>query len=470
MLTNLTQIDTGSYWPPNNEIKERMRKLYRWEKLFEGDHDDMYAYDLRRVCRTLGISEEIYKFNLLLNYHRKISIKTVDLMLGETPDIELGTKANEVFLDELIVTTDYWNTMCEAVIDVSRYGCSVLKVSLEDSKPCIDIVPAKFWIPIVSPLNQKRIVNHLIAWSEEIDKKSVLTVQIHYKGYYDINTYELEVPVYGLDPKIGKLLLTERIQTGLNDFAIVVLSNVTSSSSIYGISDYSDIDSIISELEVRVSQWAKILDANADPSVILPESAIKIDPATGVATAKMKNAFIQQSKDDVKPEYMECAITSTESMVAELSMLKKELANISEMGPLINNDNENLGQLSGTAIKKLYFAPLSKVARLTTKINPGMIKVLKLASQLYSKDLSSESLSIAFRDGLPTDMTEVVTFTTMAVAGGVMSKETALKFIHDGADDEFIQKELALIKSEEVDSSGEVEETSPVPGASGKEE
>ena len=53
------------------------------------------------------------------------------------------------------------------------------------------------------------------------------------------------------------------------------------SDRVYGIDDYSDLDSIISELEVRISQISKILDKHAEPSVQGPSSALVRNPHTG---------------------------------------------------------------------------------------------------------------------------------------------------------------------------------------------
>lgn len=67
--------------------------------------------------------------------------------------------------------------------------------------------------------------------------------------------------------------------TGLNDFAVLHVPNTTTSRSLYGMDDYTDIDSIVSELEVRIDQIARVLDKHTDPTMQGPRSALIKDAA-----------------------------------------------------------------------------------------------------------------------------------------------------------------------------------------------
>ena len=58
---------------------------------------------------------------------------------------------------------------------------------------------------------------------------------------------------------------------------------------IFGHDDYTDIDSIVSEILVRIGQISRILDKHASPSVQGPSSAIEKDPVSGEWTLKMGN-------------------------------------------------------------------------------------------------------------------------------------------------------------------------------------
>ena len=57
---------------------------------------------------------------------------------------------------------------------------------------------------------------------------------------------------------VGMMVGEERTTpTGLDDFAVLHVPNTTTSRSLYGMDDYTDIDSIVSELEVRIDQIAR---------------------------------------------------------------------------------------------------------------------------------------------------------------------------------------------------------------------
>jgi len=434
MITSLDQLSVGQPFPPTDEISRRMIQLNEWKSLFHGDHDSVYKDEFRRTMEIVGAFEDALQYEIVLNYHKLISVKTADLLLGETPQIECKDKEAMALL---IADTDYWGTMLEAIIDVSRYGCSVINVSKDpiDSKTYIDIIPAEYWIPIVSKLNKKRVINHLIVWTETIGRTATITMQIHYIGYYEVRVHEFD------GNKIGTLISSEIITTGLNDFAIVVLSNLTSSDSIYGISDYADLDSLVSELEVRISQNSRILDKHADPILVMP--CTEQNPETAENTMP-SGSIIEVTKEMVTPQYISYE-ADLGAGFTQVEVLTNKLAVISEMGIFIKDSDEKLGNLSGTALKRLAFAPLSKVARLSMKVQGGFIKILKLASQLSGKDLTNEVITITFADGMPSDYKEISDYTSVSVKAATMSKTRAIKMLHEGISAEQIAEELQLI-------------------------
>lgn len=444
MLTNLNQLEIGAKWPPSEEIAKRVTQLNEWKELFHGEHDSIYKNEFRRTAEVIGAYDDIRQYEIILNYHKHISVKTADLLLGETPIIECPDKEAMALL---ISSTDYWGVMLEAVLDISRYGCSIVNVSKDpiDSQVYIDIIPAQYWIPVVSVLNQKRIVNHIIVWTECIKNKTRLTIQIHHKGFYEVRVHELD------GNSIGPLLSSEVIKTGLNDFAIVVLSNLTSSDSIYGISDYADLDSIIQELEIRLSQNSRILDKHADPMLIMP--VIEQDPLTG-ENVMCSGSVIEVTKEMVEPKYISYE-ADLQAGFTQVETLTNKLAVISEMGIFVKDSDEKLGNLSGTALRKLAFAPLSKVARLSVKISTNMIKILKLASQLTGKDLTNDVITITFRDGLPEDMKETTAYASQGKTAGIISTYTAIKMLHEGISDEQIAVEMERIAKETGGTSNE---------------
>src|SRR5699024_6617055 len=125
----------------------------------------------------------------------------------------------------------------------------------------IDVSQPPIWFKVVDPENIKKILYHVLAWTYQQDKNEYLKVRIHEKGQYTEREYRIQ------DNRIKSQTVDDRvIKTDLKDFAVVPISNVITSDRVYGIDDYRDIDSIISELLVRVGQIARIVDKHASPS------------------------------------------------------------------------------------------------------------------------------------------------------------------------------------------------------------
>ncbi len=453
-LTSIEDIKPGAPWPLDPDIKARQQELESFQKAFQGKHSDVYRDSFKRITRVIGNFEEVFQYGIIMNYQKKISVKTADLLLGEQPTVKTIDEKDQKRLNDIIKDSEFWNTIYEAVIDNSRFGNGVLTVYNNDGTPAIDVVPTATWTPVVDPMNIKRITQHVISWVTGEKENKKLHIQIHNKGSYITREYKLITTGY-IQDKIGRLISEEEVKTGLSDFAIVPLSNLTTSDSIYGISDYEDVDSIISEIEVRVGQISKILDKHADPSVVIPESAVDINPETGEAKIRLGSAFIVD-KDSIIPSYMTFN-GELEAAFKQVELLLNQLAIISELGTLfLGNGLEKLGAISGAALKKLAYSALAKISRVEKKVTPKIVKALELASEITGKKI--ENITIAWSDSLPTDLKEIVEIANLRTGNKpTMTTEDAIKFIDD-ADSTAAQEAVIRIKEENKALTTEGEE------------
>ena len=224
----------------------------------------------------------------------------------------------------------------------------------------------------------------------------------------------------------------------------------------YGIDDYSDLDSIISELEVRISQISKILDKHAEPSVQGPSSALVRNPHTGEWQLKMGNYFPRDTVEDPPVEY----ITWDAQLEANFKIIEKLiniLSVVSEMGSAIFDNEAKAGQIaSGTALRRMMISPLAKTNRVRMRFDAGIKKAIKLCSQLGGDgiiDLSKEKINIFWNDGLPGDPKEEAE--VMAIRTGnksTISQYSAIQRL-DGLSDEDTAKEIEAIKQDEVNNN-----------------
>ena len=209
---------------------------------------------------------------------------------------------------------------------------------------------------------------------------------------------------------IGDMVKSETYKTRLDDFAVIPISNIITSDRATGIDDYTDIDSIISELMVRVGQVSRILDKHASPSMSGPQSALEKDSQTGEWRLKAGNYFPRDTKEDPEVSY----ITWEGQLAANFTQIEKLinlLYTISEMGSTVFGDNSDIGaQSSGYKVKMMTQSALAKVNRIRMRFDPALKKAIKLCSQVPAKDiinLTNEKIEIKWEDGTPQDEREM---------------------------------------------------------------
>ncbi len=434
MLSNLEWLKEGKTFPPKDRDTQCRFDMYQRNKeLFNGEHckiNGIFEEDMKRLRRVVGNYDDVVDFATLLNYHKLISLKTADMIFGEIPLVIASDKES---IENIKKNTYMFSKFYEGVVDCSRYGNGILYIynDEENGYGTFDVGQPAMWIPIHDENNIKRIVNHVIAWiSEEYDKEQkYLNVQIHYKGYFEKRTYKMGsnslgdlgkivtnlqgttlIQVEEHENVIGQLVEgPERVDTGLSDFAIQVLSNTKSSDSFFGMDDYTDINSLICELMVRVGQVNKILDKHSEPSINAPSSAAQQDPETGEWFLKMGNVFFRNSNEDPSMEYITWD-AQLEANFKQIEVLMNQLYVLSEMGStLLGGEDKGNANMSGRALKFKMISPLAKVKRIITLIDPIVKNVIKLVSELGGNginNLQDETITIKWQDGLPNDELE----------------------------------------------------------------
>ncbi len=458
MLHDLKFLQQGQPWPPYCE-RERLQKYSDNRKLFECDHVDVKVYQeqLKRIARVVGNFQDVIDYPVILNFQRLMSLKVADLLFGEAPQIQAGEadSAEQTALDEIMLASDMMNTAYEAAIDVSRFGDGLLYIRVgEDGRGFVDIAQPPVWYPIVDKSNVRKILSHVLAWAyEDTDAKEsdkyYLGVEIHNRGSVERRKYQLITSPLG--SVIGKMVgapVTEL--TGLSDFAVIQIPNVKASGQATGLDDYTDVDSIVSELIVRSGQIARILDKHADPCMQGPSSALTQDPKTGEWYLKMHNYFSKETSDDSDVAYVVWD-GQLSAAFQQIEKLVNFLYTISEMGAALLGDmGVKTGQVpSGSALRRLMMAPLAKVGRIKMRFEPAIIKAIRLCSQLGYTRLDDADISVQWQDGLPTDETENANVISLRVASGTMSRQRAM-MLFDGLSEDDAQEEMGRVEDEEA--------------------
>lgn len=451
MLTSLDFINPGQTWPPPSD-RERLDRYAYNRALFANECDDKYQEQADRIGRVIGNYEKLISYHIALNYPKRISVKTADLLLGEPPKIEAGNQTDIV--DAIIARSSLiGGPLREAVLDISMCGDGLLYDRKTDTGAVIDIAVPETWFPVVSPDNVKEITYHVLGWTYDEgtkdNKKTYLKLCIHERGKYTNRIHILDGGTIG--DQQGE---DEVVYTGLDDFAILHIPNTTTSRNLFGQDDYADIDSIVSELEVRLAQIAKVLDKHTEPTMQGPACAL-VDDGNGGKMFPVGNYI--SNMDDMGNTANVGYLTWDAQMSANFQMIDKlidQLYTQSEMGAAIFGDvaNKSGSIPSGTALRRMMISPLAKVSRIREKLDPALKKALKMAAQLDGVHI--DDISITWQDGLPDDPLESAQIMQIRTNNkATISQYSAIQQL-DGRTDDDINAELELIRQDDEIVSG----------------
>lgn len=440
MLTDLSFLNIGKPWPPADEMPRLQR--YEQNKLLFGSKHELVFKDWIRLLRE----DKEAMLLLVLNWHKRLSLLWSDLLLSEPPRITSGKDeaAEQKEVENITEKSDLLNTAYQVIIDVSRFGNGLFNIR----NGRIDLTTPSIWFPVVSADNVKEVQYHVLAWAVETtdgDKDvQYLRVQIHEKGRYTKREYILA------SGKIAEKLSDEIINTGLSDFAVIPVENVVTSDEYFGADDYEDIDGIIQELEVRISQISKILDKFSDPNMYGDESALEIDPSTGEEKFRGGGRFFPVQPGGTPPGYLTWE-ADLNSNWKEFEILMQQLYIISETSEACFGQLKQGMVESGSALKRLMLAPLAKAQRLRMRLDPALKKAIKLCAELGTTRLAS--VNIAWQDGIPSDekeQAEVMAIRTGSTGGArTISVRTALKRMDNMSDSE-VESEMERIAEDQA--------------------
>lgn len=461
MLTNLEFLNSGQTWPPESEVA-RLKTYQANRNLFEGRHELVYK-DWVRLLRE----DKRAALELILNWHKRLSTLWGNLLLGETPRISAGDKGSpeQDHIETLISENRFIKRAYEVALDLSRFGDGLIKVRLANGRAVIEGQTPMVWFPVVSRDNVKDITAHVLAWpyDETVNtamglgsrKQQFLKAEIHERGKITTRVYKL----INQGQKIGGLVEETEQETGIDDFLVVQISNLITTDRATGIDDYSDLDGIIQELEIRVAQISRILDKHADPNMYGPDSALEVDPLTGQATFRAGGKYFPLTPEDDPPGYLIWE-GQLEAAFKEIEVLMEQLYFLSETSPAAFGLLKSGLAESGSALRRLMMAPLAKVNRIRMEFDPALKKSLQLAAALevaqgITDAVKLESVRIDWFDGLPQDDTEQTQIEVQRKSAGLTSLESSLRRL-DGLEGDALQEEIDRINNERSIGAPEV--------------
>src|SRR5690606_32880042 len=156
------------------------------------------------------------------------------------------------------------------------------------------------------------------------------------------------------------LELTE--DTGVDELLVIPAFGLKTSDSFYGQDDYGDLESIVSELEVRFSQVARILDKHSDPNLYGHASALETDEETGEVSFRGGGKFFPVDQGGTVPGYMTWD-GKLEANYEAIEKLMEQFFFTAETSPAAFGLLKSGLAESGSALKRLLIADVLKARR-----------------------------------------------------------------------------------------------------------
>lgn len=449
MLDNLSFLQPGQDWLPQTE-KDRIALYDLNHSLYVNDHMDVLDVLLKVVYPDQEVNETVKR--VFVNLYRSVSKLWADLLFSEKPAISKADKTTDSYLADLIKNSRFWKTSKKVAIDASRYGTGLYKIRAVEGKAVIEAVSPRLWFPVVNPDNINDIIYHVLAFSFVENKVQYLKVEIHSIGkiehklfIIDNNSCKIkqEIELKTLD-RYKDLKPVE--ETKVDDFLIIPVCNASDSENGLGEDDYTDINPVISQIELHLTKYGKDLEEQGN---------LKYGPATAIDEDGQikKNSYIPMlgGANQTNPPGVVTWTVQHEAIKEYITQLMFFFYMLSSVSPVLFDPNQTISStVSGVALKRLMQRMLSKAGALAEDFDESIKRVFSVAAQLEGKTLSD--YSITWKDGLVDDINERAETAQKAGVTTTMSRKTAVAYVQQ-IEGEALETELGEIATEEKKKS-----------------
>lgn len=449
-------------WPPEGH-RERLENYARYRQLFLGQHHEVYA----RVQAWLEaqdqkkLKEIVY---VVCNFAGLISKLSADLLFGEQPRFIVGDEnsSEQQVLDDLVSDNTLHTRSYEMALSCSWRGDCVYKVRWgkysdwrEGEHAIIEPATVSGFFPHLNPDNIQEMTGATLAWEKEVNGKRYLRKEIHEPGrirnelwLLDGNRIREQVSLNTIEEYAD---LPEEQETGYPGLLVEHVPNWRLDDMFWGISDYIDLESLIDELNNRVSRISRVLDKHENPKLILPPGIMQYDEATRryyIEKEALDAIEVEPSEVGDLPKYLVWD-AQLDAAFKQIDKLLEMLFLVSETSPDAFGMGKSGHAESGRALKFRLLRTLAKINRKKLYFDIALKNVLYAAMYLEAvhggKDIEPKLPRIEWQDGLPQDPLEAAQIEQIRMASGTTSLESALRRL-DGLDGQVLQEELQRIQ------------------------
>lgn len=402
---DLDFLNEGNSWPPKEDAN-RLHHYANQRRQFELEPVDQLQTLLPEGLLSLVDYETFTKSCKLLGYPRLMTLKLVDMIIGQPPIISAqGDDEKTEKIKDVRCNCQFNSTFEQALIDYSRHGVLLYRVFKdEQSKPMTAAWDPSEWFPVFFADGTKRIHYNVLGWSNGKE----VTVQIHnaQNGEYEERVIELTS-----SNTLGRTKSAKMYNTGSGKKLFFAVVNTPTSTNPFGTNDYAIINGLLQKAIQRLQAILRVLDEHADPSMTGPHSLLKREENGEMVFYTSK--YYAVGKDEERPQYLTWD-GQLESSFKAFDVLCKQIYVLSEMGEAFLGTADGGGNVvSGTAMRFKMLSPLEKARRVENRLTEPVKDIMSTLMFLAGEEIVSSDINIAWRDSLPKDPSETANLTRL---------------------------------------------------------
>jgi len=444
---------------PNDIEKSRLDDYEYYKRLFMGKHFEAFRVKIDSDQFNRAYSRLRY---VAVNFAGLLSKIMADMLFSEPPTIKLEG-GDQAWVDSFWRENEMDIQCYESALSCSYLGDAVFKLRAgerdagddESTVICEDISPRIFF-PRVDNGNVRAEPKAIdLKWTFNKGDETYLQIETHEPGKITNKLYLLKGNKIEKEVKfaeVGMTLLPE-VLTNIDDLLITHVVNFKTGDRYFGISDYSDLESLFYAINNRLTKIDNILDKHGDPILSVPPGILD---EKGNVNKKALGVIEVADGENAKPEYIVWD-ASLQSAFTEIEKLVDFLYLTAEISP----DILGLGQGksdSGKALKMKLLRTIAKVQRKRLYYDQALKEIVYNAQVFAQKNnLTIDGVAlkgtpvkpeIVWQDGLPIDVAEQQADIIARIDAGLESKVDAIMEL-DNIDEKAAQKKLDAIEAEQ---------------------
>ena len=411
---DLNFLEPGNIWKPMGD-SYRMNNYVHEQEQFELEPADLIRKIFPKGLLDITDYNSFIHFNRLLGYPRLLTLKTIDMVVGQPPIIQAEAKKDTTQkIRETRNRTGFNGIFKQALIDYSRFGVMLLRIykGKKDNKPYITAWDPNEWVPVFYPDGTNRIHYNVIGWRYE----NTLTLQIHNT---EDGSYEERICTLDGACTIQSIDSVQFYNKESGRCLLYAFTNTPTTTNPLGTSDYVIINALLQKAIERLTAILRVLDEHADPSMTGPSSLLSKDDR-GELVFKTSRYYAVQPEEK-EPKYLVWE-ANLESSFKAFETLCEQIYILSEMGPALVGAKEGVGNVvSGTALRFKMISPLEKARRIQNDLTEPLKELISTLMYLEGEEIEAKDINIFWKDSLPKDPTETANL-VRTEAGAAASK------------------------------------------------